>query len=142
MLLEVALDLDAEAEAMEADGATDRRGFRRISGSDIHRALLHAVDSDAEMRPVQIINLSTGGARFRTDRTQTSGSRVTLELPDHALRLDGTILRVRGWEAAMAFEPESSADPALSRLLRSEIPIDRPEMMPIGFRPDPNDVSW
>jgi hypothetical protein len=120
MLLEVALDLDAEAEAMESNDAVERRGFPRIIRPEIYEAFIHVTDPNADPRPVQIVNLSAGGAKFRTDGALTPGSKVTLELPDRALRLDGTILRSRGADAAMAFDPESCADPALSRLLRSK----------------------
>jgi hypothetical protein len=119
MLLEVALDLDAEAEAMEADGATERRGFQRVRHPGIHEALLHITGPTTDPRPVHIIDLSAGGAKFRIDSTPPPGSRVILELPGCALRLDGTILRTRGFDAAMAFDPASSANPALSQLLRS-----------------------
>ena len=125
MLLEVALDLDAEAEAMEADGIADRHGFSRLRPSEIYEGLLHLAGPGPEARPVQIISLSVGGAIFRVDRMQTPGSHVILELPDHALRLDGSILRMRGMEAAMIFDPASSADPDLNRLLRSEILTNR-----------------
>ena len=120
MLLEVALDLDAEAEAIEAGHAADRRGFARMHPSEIEEALLHAADPVAATMPVQIINLSFGGARFHVDRALTAGSRAILELPGHALRLDGAILRTHGTEAAMIFDPASRADPHLSRILRSE----------------------
>jgi hypothetical protein len=125
MLLEVALDLDAEAEAMEADDMANRRGFARGRPMGTYEGLLHGVGPEVDTRPVQIINLSVGGAIFRVDRMQTPGSSVILELPGHALRLDGSILRMRGMEAAMIFDPASSADPDLSRLLQSETLTDR-----------------
>ncbi|MGD0104129.1 MAG: hypothetical protein ABSC06_08840 [Rhodopila sp.] len=125
MLLEVALDLDAEAEAMEASGPADEPAFRRMPRSNGHRALLHTVASDTDTRPVQLTNLSFAGARFRADRIQTPGCKVILELPGHALRLAGTVLGVRGTAATMRFEPASSADPALRRLLQSETQSDR-----------------
>jgi hypothetical protein len=125
MLLEVAEDLDAEAHAMETVDRADRRGFPRARRPEIHDALLHMIGPLTDPRPVQITNLSIGGARFRTDRAPTPGSRVILEIPDNALRLDGTILRARGADAAMVFDPASSADPALSRLLRSEAVADQ-----------------
>jgi hypothetical protein len=125
MLLEVALDLDAEAEAMEAGGPAERRGFPRVHRPEIREALLHMVDPLIDTCPVQIVNLSAGGAKLRTDRTPTVGSNVTLELPGRGLRLDGTILRTRGLDAAMAFDPASSADPALGQLLRSGAMTDQ-----------------
>ena len=125
MLLEVASDLDAEAEAMETVDRGDRRGFPRARRPEVHEALLHMIGPSTDPRPVQVTNLSIGGAKFRADSVPTPGSRVVLELPESALRLDGTILRARGADAAMVFDPASSADPALSRLLRSECPGDR-----------------
>jgi hypothetical protein len=124
MLLEVALDLDAEADAMESDREVDRNAFQRVRPSTNLEGLLHQADPDAESRRAQIISLSTSGARFRVDRTQTPGTKVTLELPGHDLRLVGTILRTRGAEAAMVFDPASSADPDLSRVLRSQVATD------------------
>jgi hypothetical protein len=117
MLLEVALDLDAEAEAIEADRKADGPV---LHASDICGALLHMAGPCAETSPAQVLDLSVGGARFRVDRRQTPGSKVTLELPVHALRLDGTILRAHGLDAAMIFDPASSTHPALARLLRYE----------------------
>jgi hypothetical protein len=135
MLLEVALDLDAEADAMETREVRERRRFPRLSRPAIYEALLHMIGPytdprpadprSADSRPVQIIDLSAGGARFRTDRAPTPGSRVVLELLGRALRLDGTTLCTRGTDAAMAFDPASSADPGLSRLLQSEALMDR-----------------
>jgi hypothetical protein len=125
MLLEVAIDLDAEAEAMESNGGTDRRGFQRVAGSGICGALLHLVGSGTDPKPIQLIDLSMSGARFRIDRTQAPGAKVILELPDQALRLDGTIVRAIGSEAVMVFEAARSADPALRRLVRSERRTER-----------------
>jgi hypothetical protein len=81
MLLEVALDLDAEAEAMESNDVAERRGFPRVIRPEILEAFIHVTDPDTDPRPVQIIDLSAGGAKFRTDTAPTPGSRVTLELP-------------------------------------------------------------
>jgi hypothetical protein len=114
MLLEVALDLDAEAEAIEADRMADRPELRP---SDLNGALLHMVGPNADTRPAQVLNLSVGGARFRVDRHQTPGSKVILELPARALRLDGTILRAQGMDAAMIFDSSCRTAPDLSRLL-------------------------
>jgi hypothetical protein len=130
MLLEVALDLDAEADAMETGGAKERRRFPRLRRPGIFEALLYLLGPStdpkpAAPRPVQIIDLSAGGVKFRTDSAPVPGSRVVLELLGRALRLDGTILRARGTDAAMVFDPASSADPALSRLLQAEALMSR-----------------
>jgi hypothetical protein len=124
MLLEVASELDAEAEAMEAGGPMGRRGFQRVRVQSDYRGRLHQTGPDPDTMPVKIIDLSAGGASFNSERAQTPGSRVILELPEHAIRLDGSIVRVRGWEVAMVFEPASSANPALGRLLQSAIEMD------------------
>jgi hypothetical protein len=121
MLLDVALDLDAEAEAIEAQAAAkERRGFARLRLSGIQGALLHASNADSDPTPVQIVNLSMGGAKLRAEHPQTVGNKVTLEVPCQGLQLDGTILRVRGREASIAFEPVSRDDPGLNHLLRTE----------------------
>jgi hypothetical protein len=125
MLLEVAVDLDAEAEAMEAGTTADRRGSPRVRHPGIHEAVLHMTGPDTDPMPVHIINLSEGGAKFRIGSTPQVGSQVVLELPYRALRLDGTILRTRGSDAAMAFDPASSANPVLGQLLRSGLMTDR-----------------
>lgn len=125
MLLEVALDLDAEAEAIEAGGDADRRSAVAVRRSETCEARLYPTGSYTDGRPVQIIDLSLAGARFRTGSPPESGSLVTLELPTHSLRLEGAILRVHGPEAAMAFDRASSADPAFSRLLQSEVRAER-----------------
>jgi hypothetical protein len=125
MLLEVALDLDAEADAMETGSATERRRFPRLRWPGIYEALLHMIGPHMDPKPVQIIDLSAGGAKFRTDSAPTPGSRVVLEVLGRALHLDGTILRTRGTDAAMVFDPASSADPGLSRLLQSEALMER-----------------
>ncbi len=125
MLLEVALDLDAEAEAMESGTIATRRGLSQRRPLPFHGALLHATGQNADPQPVHIINLSGSGARLRTDDAPPPGSKVILELTSHGVRVEGTILRRRGAEAAMAFEPSSCDDPALSRLLRSEAEADQ-----------------
>jgi hypothetical protein len=87
--------------------------------------LLHLVGSDADPRSVQLIDLSISSAKFRVDRTQTTGNKVILELPNHTLRLGGTIVRAIGTEAVMVFDTASCADPTLRRLVRSERQADR-----------------
>jgi hypothetical protein len=124
MLLEVAADLDAEADSIESSHATDRRRCPRLRSPDTAAGLLHRVDADEDASPAQIINLSTGGARLRVDRIPPPGSNVTLELPEHGISLNGTILRARGTEGAMLFDSAASADPILRGLLRSDALAD------------------
>jgi PilZ domain len=120
MLLEVALDLDAEADAIEAQAASERRGYARLRLGAIQDALLHASDAHRDPMPVQVVNLSRGGAKLRGELSQTVGNNVTLELPCQGLHLDGTIVRVRGREASMVFAPVTSESPGLNSLLRTE----------------------
>jgi len=125
MLLEVALDLDAEADAMETGDHGPGHEFARTCRPEVRAAVLHMIGRSTDPRPVRIINLSIGGAKFRADHAVTPGSRVVLELPDSDLRLDGTIMRARGPDTAMVFDAASSADPGLSRLLHAECAGDR-----------------
>jgi hypothetical protein len=120
MLLDVALDLEAEAEAIEAQTAQERRGFARVHMRGIEGGLLHFSDASQGPTPVQIVNLSRSGAKLRSEYPPTAGNKVTLELPCQGLNLNGTILRVRGRDASMAFEPVTCDDPGLNRLLRTE----------------------
>jgi hypothetical protein len=124
MLLEVALDLDAEAEAIEAAGVAEQRGFPRIRPPRIDGALLHMVGPNADTKPVRIINLSIAGAKTRIDRPPPPGTKVVLEIPSHDLQLDGAILRVCGADVAITFDPPSGANLGLARLLRTEALAD------------------
>jgi hypothetical protein len=123
MLLEVARELDAEAEAMESLGQEERRRFPRLGPPGGFLALLHV--SGAEAVPVRIIDVSAGGARLRGNGLPALGSRVVLEVQGRVVRLEGRIVRARGSDAAMAFDPACSGDPALTRLLRSAAEMDR-----------------
>jgi hypothetical protein len=120
MLLEVAHDLDAEAAEIEAEVMAERRAFARLQPSGLQDARLRVADSDGRAIQVQIIDLTALGAKIRSDHLSMAGSKVTLELPGHGLHLDGVILRVRGLEATVAFDPEARSDPGLMRLLQPE----------------------
>jgi len=118
MLLEVARDLDAEAEAIEAERPDERRRLPRLRAGGVYGAILHLGSDDTAGEPVRIIDLSAGGAKLRADRMHSTGASVVLAIPSLGLHLDGRIVRVRGMEAALQFEPASSADPVLARLLQ------------------------
>jgi hypothetical protein len=119
MLLDVAHEMDAEADAIDAEHPEEQRRSPRLCPTEPIGALLHLVTDDPVGRPVQIVNLSFGGAKLRGDVSHTPGTRVALQIPSHSLHLRGRINRVRGTEAALTFDAESSADPVLGRLLRS-----------------------
>ena len=106
--------------------ASDRRSVEVMRETGPFAALLYEAGARTNGKPVWIIDLSLGGARFRADTPQSPGSQVTLELRDHSVRLDGAISRVRGLEAAMVFRPDPRSDPAFSRLLRSDFPMEHP----------------
>jgi hypothetical protein len=117
MLLDVAADLDAEAEAIEAE----QHGERRLRPDGTIRARWAAADTDMEPRPVQIVDISLNGARLRADTCHHTGSRVVLELPGEGLHLCGTIIRACDQEAAIAFDDRSRSAPELARFVHSGV---------------------
>jgi hypothetical protein len=119
MLLDVAVDLDAEAEAIESGSDQMRRGVRPERRSELRGALLHVEGSDAEPKPVQVIALSSSAATLRLEGTLIGDQEVILELPGQSLRLRGTASSTDGCELAIVFESSSREDPALVRLIRS-----------------------
>ncbi len=125
MLLEVAIDLDEEAEAMEAQAALSNHMSRDQPGTEKYGALLHNTHNNPDNPvmgsiPVEIVSLSVGGVKFRIARALKPGSRMTLELSKQAIRLDGIVVSIFGTETTMVFDSSSSADPALSRLLQPQ----------------------
>lgn len=123
MLLEVAIDLDAEAEAIEAQAAPNHHIWGDQPGAEKYHALLHnALNNQStpvmDSTPVEIVSLSVGGVKFHIGRAVKPGSRMILELPRQAIRLVGTIVSKFGTETTMVFDSSSSTDPALSRLLQ------------------------
>ena len=118
MLLEVARDLDAEADAIDAEGAgktphASPTSFRKLFGS-----LLWPTENGGDARPVQVLNISRDGAELRTEIICHAGFDVILDLPEEGLRLAGRIIRAAGLEAGMVFEPAATDDPELARYLR------------------------
>ena len=118
MLLDVARDMDAEADAIESGQPNEQRRSPRFCPSEAYRALLRQVSDDATGRPVQVINLSLGGAKLRCTRAHAPGTRVVLEIPCRSVQLPGKITRMRGIEAAMVFKSEAASDLNLRRLVR------------------------
>jgi hypothetical protein len=122
MLLEVALELDVEAQAIEAENAPNGQDHDPATPC---AGILYQTDDRPDSKnagpiPVEVMNLSISGAKFRIDRALTPGTQMTLELLSPALRLHGTIMSLSGRETAMVFDFASSADPGLTRLLRTE----------------------
>ena len=118
ILLKVAENLDAEADAMEAEGR-ERRASARIRQIEMFGTLSSA--SGPQEALVQITNLSAGGAKIRFGGNgEPPAGNVVLAVPNLGLFLKGTILRTRGAEAAIIFDSTTSADPCLAWVLQSE----------------------
>lgn len=117
MLLEVAIDLDAEAAAIEAQETSEQ------SKPENHLAgrLLNAAWPETAMTSGPVTAVPVSGAIAHADRPQTAGSKVTLEQLGHVLRLSGTTGGVLDSEAAGVFDRTSSADPASTRVMRSQL---------------------
>ncbi len=124
MLLEVARELDVEADSIEAEVATERRKFSRQPGQELAGTLIGSAEAGGSRQAVQVINISRGGAKLRTKLFCKQGSDVVLDLPTEGLRLAGRIIRTAGFEAGMAFEPASTRDPALNCYLRRRSDTD------------------
>lgn len=115
MLLEVASDLEAEAETIEAE----QRDASRIRPLRTLRAILSGVNGSPAVGPVEIIDISLSGAKFQADFSHDPGAAVALELPAFGLHLQGTIVRADDRETAMTFDRQSSAAPGLAQLVFS-----------------------
>lgn len=84
MLLEVAHDLEAEANAIEAEQAEDRRSSR-LRPTEVRGVILHRADDDSAGRPAQVMNLATSNPKLRTDRAPASVIGGLLEESVHSL---------------------------------------------------------
>ena len=80
MLLDVARDLDAEAEAMEAETPAARIGMRTFEGG--------GTNGDHDIVAARVIDLGIRGARVTTD---SQSGKPDASMPDYALHLEGTI---------------------------------------------------
>jgi len=118
MLLEVASDLDAEAEAIDAESVSDSSDGGASSCRNLFGSLLRPTEHGTNAEPVQVINLSPGGAKLRTETASEEGCAIVLDLPDEGLRLSGYLIDTVGLEASMVFATGSAMDPALRRYLR------------------------
>jgi hypothetical protein len=118
MLLEVARDLDAEADAIDAECAGEKPHASPKSCRKLFGSLLWPTENGSDARPVEVMNISRGGAELRTEIICQAGFDVILHLPEEGLRLAGRIIRAAGLEAGMVFEPAATQDPELARYLR------------------------
>jgi len=122
MLLEVARDLDAEADAIDAESDGERLPANVASCRKLVGSLLWPTEAGCHARPVQVTDISPEGARLRTEVICQAGFDVILDLPAEGLRLSGRIISADGLEAGMVFEPSLTPDPALVRYLQLRCP--------------------
>ena len=117
MLLKVAEDLEAEANAMEAEGQ-ERRAFPRLRQIEMFGTLFSGTAPGSHEALVQITDLSVGGAKIGLGgNAEPPPGNVVLALPGLGLFLKGTILRTRGAKAAMMFDSTTNADLCLKWFL-------------------------
>jgi hypothetical protein len=76
MLLEVARDMDAEAEAIEVGQPNEQHRSLRYNPGEAYPALLHLVADDPVVRPVQIIDLSFRWCEITLQRFSYAGNRA------------------------------------------------------------------
>jgi hypothetical protein len=129
MLLDVARDLDAEAEAIDAESITEGSDGAAVSCGELFGSLLWPTEHGNNAGSVQVINLSLDGAKLRTETVCEEGRTVVLDLPEQGLRLSGCIIRAAGLEASMIFAPASVQNPALGRYLRRRCPSKAAEIV-------------
>ncbi len=122
MLLEVARDLDAEADAIDAEGIGDGLHVTSSSRPALFGSLMWLTEADCHTRPVQVSDISRDGAKLRTEIICQAGFDAVLDLPAEGLRLSGRIVGTDGLEANMVFEPAAARDPALVRYLQLRFP--------------------
>lgn len=129
MLLEVARDLDAEAEAIDAERVGESPDDAAMSCRKLFGSLLWPTEHGSSVAPAQVVTLSLDGAKLRTGIVCEEGGAVVLDLPEQGLRLSGCIIRVVGLEASMVFTPASMQNPALARYLRRQCPAKAAEVV-------------
>ncbi len=118
MLLEVAHDLEAEADVIDAESAGETPHASPKTCRELFGSLLWPTENGSDASPVQVLNISRRGAELRTESICQAGFDVILDLPKEGLRLAGRIIRTAGLEAGMLFEPAATQDPELARYLR------------------------
>ena len=117
LLLEVARDLDAEADAIEAGQPNDRRAASRVPVPGLP-VTLRLTAPEVGVRQVTLTDLSITGARLAGEVASPLGSRVMLELPSLGVRLPALVTRVEPNGIAVAFAASPDTAQAADRVLR------------------------
>lgn len=89
MLLDVARELDAEAEAMEAEAPTGR--IPSATPPAFQKTRLHATDGGADLVPVEIIDLAIRGVKIRADGQSGQDAALKPDVREYALHLEDMI---------------------------------------------------
>jgi hypothetical protein len=117
-LLEVARDLDAEADVIEAGLPRDRRlsSRARLGGIQVR---LRSATPEAAVLDVTLTDLSIGGARLLGETKLPLGASVILELPSCGVQLAGCVARVEPHGVAIAFADDAETVQSADLVLRS-----------------------
>jgi hypothetical protein len=106
LLLEVARDLDAEADAMDAGVERNRRATSRIPGDGIP-AIVHSAALFDSVQSLLLSDLSVGGALLAGRAAFRTGSNVILDIPSCGLRVSAQVTRVEPNGIALAFRSDA-----------------------------------
>jgi hypothetical protein len=117
LLLEVANDLDAEADVIEAGMDRDRRASVRIQADGVP-AILRSPAIGTCFRSVLLYDLSLSGARLSGDATFFVGMRVILEVPSCGLHIAAHVVRVAPHTTALVFDDEPHTIQVLEHAIR------------------------
>jgi hypothetical protein len=124
LLLEVAQDLDAEADAIEAGVGRDRRSNSRlpIRGFSVK---LHLAPQLGEPAPLALRDMSRSGARLTGKAGVSAGASVVLEITAIEARLKARVTRIEPDSIALAFDADEDTVNEAERVLQQFAACDR-----------------
>jgi hypothetical protein len=135
LLLEVALDLDAEADLIEAGMDRERRSAPRLPASFVP-VRMWSLDPGAPGYTLTLTDLSAAGARLSGSVPWPIGTPVILEFLDCGIRIAARIVRLEPEGIGLAFESDRDTallvDQVVHRLARAHRPApagDHPALM-------------
>jgi hypothetical protein len=125
LLLEVARDLDAEADLIEAGLPRDRRSAPRIPVEGM-AATLRLTPPQANRWEMTLTDLSLGGARLSGPARLPVGARVILDLPACGVQLPARVARVEPGVIAVAFATDQETLQSAEQVVRevTESPVE------------------